>query len=209
MREPPTGLAEAALRGALSDTYGSGLLRPAAPEAVAHPNGFVKLPLAVAADDGSRLFLHVWLTGVGDPHVHNHRWDFASSVLSGTLHNTLVETAAMPPGADEEGAGLLAVRHRPCTGGFRFATTGAQRVRVTREETVVMGRGTSYRQAARILHRVRAEPDTMTLVARGAPVRHWSDVLVSGPVHEEARRWRRVEETERRAYLLKALEALR
>ncbi|MEK8171836.1 hypothetical protein NKH77_28355 [Streptomyces sp. M19] len=45
----PVELAGAALRAALHDSYDDALRHPGGAVSVAHPNGFVKLPLAHAA----------------------------------------------------------------------------------------------------------------------------------------------------------------
>jgi hypothetical protein len=49
-----------------------------------HANGFAKLVLHAAP--GFRIRLHVWPAGEGrrgEPDPHSHRWDFASTVLTG------------------------------------------------------------------------------------------------------------------------------
>lgn len=49
-----------------------------------HPNGFLKLVLT-EDPDGSATRLHLWDTAGGDSDIHQHRGDFASTVLRGVL----------------------------------------------------------------------------------------------------------------------------
>ncbi|PVC92650.1 hypothetical protein DBP19_14925 [Streptomyces sp. CS090A] len=198
----PVGTARRALRSAVRAVYEGPF---AAPEgaAVLHPNGFAKLPVAVVPDTGRRLYLHVWLSDGEDSHVHNHRWDFSSIVLTGQLDNTMMEVG---PGG--EGPRYRALRHRPCAGGFRFDGGAAPEVGITALRTVVLPERSAYTMDALTLHRVRAGRGTMTLVARGMPSRAYSDVLLDGPVEDGERRMRTIGSSERMRYLRRALEAL-
>ncbi|SCD50586.1 hypothetical protein GA0115244_1048126 [Streptomyces sp. DvalAA-19] len=177
----------------------------AAPEGVAvlHPNGFVKLPVALVPGTGRRLFLHVWLGDGEDSHIHNHRWDFTSIVLRGRVDNTLIDV-----GPDGDGPRYRAIRHSPDDGGFRFDGRGAPEVGVTALRTVALPERAEYAMDARTLHRVRAEGGTMTFVARGMPSRTHSDVLLDGPAEDGPHRMRTVGSAERERYLRQALEAL-
>lgn len=53
-----------------------------------HPNGFAKLTLHIFPETGFRIRLHIWPAVPGEPlgesNPHSHRWDFASTVLTGT-----------------------------------------------------------------------------------------------------------------------------
>ncbi|MEV0846270.1 hypothetical protein AB0J21_10405 [Streptomyces sp. NPDC049954] len=198
----PRPLAGVALDCALRGVYEGPFAAPRGVP-VLHPNGFVKLPVAVLPGTAGRLFLHVWLRDGEDSHIHNHRWDFTSTVLRGTLHNTLVDVG---PGGD--GPRLRTVRHSPEAGGFRFDGHGASWVRVTSLRTVALPEGAEYAMEARTLHRVRAEGGSMTLVTRGIPRRSWSDVLLDRPVEDGPRRMRPVGTAEREHYLRLALESL-
>jgi hypothetical protein len=52
-----------------------------------HPNGFAKLVLHTSADPEFKLRMHVWpeseAPARGEPNPHSHRWEFASTVLTG------------------------------------------------------------------------------------------------------------------------------
>ncbi|MFT2020191.1 hypothetical protein ACMA1D_30805 [Streptomyces sp. 796.1] len=219
----PRALAREALAAALAGRYAGELRGPAAGAGIAHPNGFLKLPLARYPADGRRLFLHVWQDGGADAQIHDHRWDFAATVLAGAVRNTVVEVGPGPGLGPDAGPGpspdldpdpdpdaYHLVRYRPESGGFRFTADGAGdrggRVRVVAARTRVVGVGEAYAQSACVLHRVAAEPGTLTLVARGEPVRAENRVLVRGPVVEGFRAWRYVSAEERVRHLRAALE---
>ncbi|MEU5977411.1 hypothetical protein [Streptomyces sp. NPDC047315] len=183
------------------------LLPPATAVPVAHPNGFVKLPLARVARDGRRLFLHIWVAGEEDAEIHDHRWDFASTVLRGALVNTTVDVA--PQIEHDDAAGYRVVHYRPRPGGYRFTPVRADHdVVVTSRRTATLAAGTRYRMTARTLHRARALPGTVTLIARGAPLRDHARVLTRGALPDGPMAWREVDAAERRRHLCEAYEAL-
>ncbi|MFI1829692.1 hypothetical protein ACH41E_25090 [Streptomyces sp. NPDC020412] len=205
-------LARAAIAAALHNTYdgaddGTGtsahglLLPPATAVPVAHPNGFLKLPLARVARDGRRLFLHIWAEGAEDAEIHDHRWDFASTVLRGALDNTVVDIA---PQNQRDADGYRVVHYRPRPGGYRFAPAGdgaGHGVVVTSRRTETLAAGARYRMTASALHHARALPGTVTLIARGAPLRDHARVLARGSLSERPTAWRAVDAAERRRHL--------
>lgn len=183
------------------------LLPPATAVPVAHPNGFVKLPLARVARDGRRLFLHIWVAGEEDAEIHDHRWDFASTVLRGTLVNTTIDIA--PQIEHDDAAGYRIVHYRPRPGGYRFTPVRTDHdVVVTSRRTATLAAGTRYRMTDRTLHRARALPGTVTLIARGAPLRDHARVLTRGALPDGPMAWREVDAAERRRHLNEAYEAL-
>lgn len=214
----PQGLARSALIAALHDSYGDTLRAPAIAASVAHPNGFVKLPLALVVEDSRRLFLHVWLAGEEDTQAHDHRWDFSSTVLRGTVHNSLLDiTEAYEPLCDGDpllstesswSPGYRVVRYEPRKGGYRFDASRGERVVVTGHRTATVCASDAYGMSAFTFHRASALPGTMTLVARGEPMGRYARVLVRGEVSEGPRRWRHVGPSERRGYLREALDCL-
>jgi hypothetical protein len=65
-------------------------LSEVAERSYSHPNGFAKIVLFVGGGYGIRL--HVWHRKAGrwvsDSHPHGHRWEFASWIVIGGLHET-------------------------------------------------------------------------------------------------------------------------
>ncbi|MBB4785958.1 MULTISPECIES: hypothetical protein [Streptomyces] len=202
-------MARAALLAALNDSYDATFRAPVMRQAVAHPNGFVKLPLGVVTHSEGRLFLHVWLTGIEDTQAHDHRWDFSSTVLRGALYNTVLDVAQADDGqaaAAPQSSIHRVVRYQPHEGGFRFDARNEGRVDVAVRPTRVVTAGERYGMSAFTFHQARAVPGTMTLVARGAPLKRYARVLTQGDVPEERQRWRHVSQAERLGYLRDALD---
>lgn len=110
--------------------------------------------LGLWLDDRREHRLHVWHAEgvVGEPPVHDHPWDFTSTVIAGELVNTrYVE--------DPHGTEYLRERYVPGHEDDRRSDT----IRlVGTPET--LGAGARYRQVARELHASRQVPGTVTVI---------------------------------------------
>ncbi|MGW2332131.1 hypothetical protein ACWC5C_41135 [Streptomyces sp. NPDC001700] len=165
-----------------------------------------------AAKNSRRFFLHIWLAGDEDTQAHDHRWDFSSTVLCGTIYNTLLDIAEVDDSLlktrTSHAAGYRVIHYEPHKSGYRFDASVRERVIVTGHQTAVVCAGNEYSMPAFAFHRARALPGTMTLVARGVPMSRHARVLVRGEVSEEPQQWRHVGASERRGYLRDALDCL-
>lgn len=199
----------AALLAALEERFDGGLLPPGEPRAIIHPNGFVKLPLARTDDGGTRLFLHVWRADSADAAMHDHRWAFASAVLCGELSHTLMDVTVTSGSAGSPVGGLPVARYRPEDGRHCFDTSHDETAVVNHRRTQVFSAGQRYGMDAFVFHRAFARAGAMTFVARGLPQRAYSRVLLDGEAAPPGtKRWRRLDEAERRRHLRAALAAL-
>lgn len=161
--------------GALAATIEQALRHPAqlteiASRSYAHPNGFRKLVLTTPAD-GTKLRVHHWPQGEPEPsNVHNHRWAFASAIVTGRLHSALFETAA-------HGDPIERYRFEPghAGGQYALAPAGSAPLRVT--SVMQLGPNSTYALAPQQLHQVRADPRTLSLVISGPSERDHSDVF--------------------------------
>ncbi|MFH8491951.1 hypothetical protein [Streptomyces longisporoflavus] len=203
------------LLAALEQRFTEDFLPPCEAQAIVHPNGFVKLPLARTADGVIRFFLHVWRSGSEDAAVHDHRWPFASVVLGGELAHTMMDVAVtsggVPRGGPDVGSpGVFDVaRYRPGGGEHCFDLSRRERAVISHRRRHVFPVGQSYGMEAFAFHRARASAGAMTFVARGLPQRPYARVLVEqGGFLPPSRRWRLLEAPERRQYLRDALEVL-
>jgi hypothetical protein len=110
--------------------------------------------LGVRLDDRREHRLHVWAPSCssGEPPVHDHPYDFTSTVVAGEITNTRYE---------EDAAGLEHVRTR-----YRIGDEDARRidsVRLTGAATT-FGAGQRYSQRAHELHDSRQLPGTVTVI---------------------------------------------
>ena len=63
------------------------LLQAVGQRSYQHGNGFLKV---VLLDRGYKLRLHIWQAGQGcEENIHDHRWSFASHILTGTLRSEI------------------------------------------------------------------------------------------------------------------------
>lgn len=143
-----------------------------------HPNGFYKLKLLSPGTHAWALRLHVWDTPAPASDVHNHRWDFASYVISGRLREsrfTLVHGT---------GSAQVFTLSRSADGGYRRAPEGVCELNETSH--YVHTRGQSYALGHRVLH--RAEPDgdfpVITAVLQGADLAD-ATTVVPGSAKED------------------------
>ncbi|WP_125530429.1 hypothetical protein [Streptomyces sp. WAC 06725] len=205
-----------ALLAALEQRFVEGLVPPREPQAIIHPNGFVKLPLAQTGDGATRFFLHVWHADSMDADVHDHRWAFSSLVLRGEVSHTLTDVTVTSGGAGrkrgDEGVerAFPVARYRLVGGRHCFDMSRGETAIVDRRHTHVLSAGRNYGMEAFVFHRAHALAGAMTLVARGAPQRQYSRVLSDGETPFPAMKpWRCLDHDERRQHLRDALAVLR
>ncbi|WP_157901081.1 hypothetical protein [Streptomyces davaonensis] len=126
-----------------------------------HPNGFYKMKLMSPGADSWSLRVHVWDRPVPPSDAHNHRWNFASFVASGTLLETRFDLER------DQGDTPVHRLSKDASGTYHYAPDGVGRVRVTR--TIRREAGQAYMLDHRVLH--RADPDgrhpVVTVVLQG------------------------------------------
>ncbi len=132
------------------------LLEQVAARSYQHGNGFLKV---VLADQGYKLRLHIWFAGEScEENLHDHRWGFVSTVLTGTLHSEIWRDAA-----DHEAADLITTEY------LYHAAHGTQAARKTLvgERRFVLARqvayqaGDAYLMPEQRLHRIMNHGDRL------------------------------------------------
>ncbi|MFF3150139.1 hypothetical protein ACFVRU_52675 [Streptomyces sp. NPDC057927] len=136
-----------------------------------HPNGFIKMKLLTPGADAWSLRVHVWDRPVPSSDVHNHRWDFASCVVSGRLIETQFDL-------EREGGDTPVFRlSKDAAGSYHYTKDGVGHLRegrVTQREV-----GQAYTLDHRVLH--RADPDgghlVITVVLQGPDLTRTTTVV--------------------------------
>jgi hypothetical protein len=110
--------------------------------------------MGLRLDDRREHRLHVWDPSymTGDPPVHDHPYDFTSTVIVGELTNTRFEE-------DPEGDEYARFRYPPSAEDQRRSDT----VRLSAKATTFSAGG-NYRQHARELHASWQQPGTVTAI---------------------------------------------
>lgn len=110
--------------------------------------------LGLRLDDHREYRLHVWdpSYSVGDPPVHDHPYDFTSTVIAGEMTNTRYRE-------DEEGDDYIRFRYAPPDEHLRRA----DKVRLSAAATTITAGG-DYRQLAHELHASWQLPGTVTVM---------------------------------------------
>lgn len=127
-----------------------------------HGNGFLKVCLE--RRHGIALRLHI-AAGAAEDNVHDHRWAFASHVVTGELENVIYKDAR----AHEAGEALRELTYIRAQG--RHSTTANGTAHVCEVLRSRVGAGHGYWQDAELLHRIRWKGGTITLVATEPPGR--------------------------------------
>jgi uncharacterized protein len=139
---------------------------PGSVTAMAHPLGFVHVPLC-ERDDGSRLRLHLWPPKPFAPQspfwtVHRHGWTLTSLVVSGRIRDERYALADDPRGDRRV--------YMTAYDGGRSVLRATDRV-VSCESDAVSAwpAGEVYQLAADDFHSSSAELPSVTIVGSGAP----------------------------------------
>ena len=126
-----------------------------------HPNNFLKIPLVVTAGT-SKLVVHKWSDEPGaDPDLHNHRWNFVSTVLRGRLSATTFSALDDLEGHYEEFA------YGSATSQAFYPLTPVGRVSLSQSGRTSASAGEYYAQDHEIIHGAASVmPDTVTLIVQ-------------------------------------------
>ncbi|MAO79111.1 MAG: hypothetical protein CMH82_00315 [Nocardioides sp.] len=137
-----------------------------------HPNSFVKYVVAQA--DGVKLVLHVWTQpdDVDKVETHNHRWNFVSTVLAGSLNASTLDVGA---------AGLPVTEYEYSSPSgedrFELRVLGPRELELV--EAVEISAGTTYFQPFREIHQAHVtEKPTVTLIVQGPVLQATTRVFI-------------------------------
>jgi hypothetical protein len=140
----------------------------AAARSYVHENGFAKLMFG--RHGAEHWFIHVW-TPLGDPDVHDHRWDLSSTVLAGRI---AVERFEIASGGQSYGL----YHHEPAQDDEGFLLRWCEDVSLVAVDEQVYETDDDYRGRAEELHRVRAvDGSAVTFFRHGEGRRHVTRVL--------------------------------
>ncbi len=164
MAEFATLVSSASLRDLLCDLLvRPGNLKELSTRGHVHPNSFVKIPL-VEASNVSKLVIHRWIDDPkSDPDIHNHRWNFLSTVLTGCL-------VASNFGAtiDDDGQ-YLEYRYQSTSALGEYRLEPVARAHLAASKQVTIAEDSWYAQDHRVIHGAgTGAPGTVTLIIQGS-----------------------------------------
>jgi hypothetical protein len=150
-----------------------------------HANNFLRLVLLAGSDPSWKLRLHLWWPDEQhrarrDEHIHNHRWDFATTLLEGSYR----AQEFLPEGAMD----MYRYMYFSAEGGRTFRLVPNGRGTVRQVQDTLFLQGSSYTISHRVMHRVISESDdlTATLFLQGPPCQGWTTVYADQPVNTQA-----------------------
>jgi len=144
-----------------------------------HINGFDKIVLLASDEPAYKLRLHIWWPSLGGPQtrtrtgdIHNHRWHFASAVLSGRFSFEHYEL-------NEDGDEYNWYEYYSAGGSGHFLLKPLGSIGASRTFEGLMVEGMSYYLSNQVPHRVcRDESELVaTLVLQGRPITNSTTVL--------------------------------
>jgi hypothetical protein len=155
-------------------------LSPGRLDAYWHDNGFAKVVLATGKKTGRKLVLHVWPTAAvvdTEDNIHNHRWDFASAIIIGTLEMEIFTS-------DRADITLDHYSYSPVGGDGRYRFERQGRMSVGRGAYFQLSAGKDYHLNNSVLHRAWGGRlgATASVVVQSAPQRPVTTVLLRGDV---------------------------
>lgn len=125
------------------------LLQSVSARSYQHGNGFLKV---VLLDRGYKLRLHIWFAGQAcEENIHDHRWSFASHILTGTLRSEIWRDVN-PCQASNFAADEFEY-HAAGAGQAAYKVQKGQ-CRLVREAEVAYHAGQSYVMPEETLHRI-------------------------------------------------------
>lgn len=137
-----------------------------------HPNSFAKYVLRHT--QRAKLVLHVWRKpeNLENVETHNHRWNFVSTVLAGSLRaSTLDERATGLPVTEFE------YNSPSSEDTFQLVRVGPSRIEVVK--TIDIAVGTTYYQPFQEIHRAHVDQTpTVTMIVQGPVLQARTRVFV-------------------------------
>jgi hypothetical protein len=146
-----------------------------ASESYTHDNGFDKIVILAPEHSGYKLRLHIWWPDHDKPYtenIHDHRWDFASVVLTGSCRNQIFRRA-------KGGESVHEYRYiRPeQRGSYVLSPVGEAEIYCTLDTSLVAG--TYYTMHHTEFHRIVSDrlDLTSTLFLQSPPLQNWTHLF--------------------------------
>jgi len=145
--------------------------REVAQRSYAHGNGFDKW---VLFDDGNyKLRLHIWYPGVAaEENIHNHRWNFASVVLAGSLSSDSFDWSD----DCQQGEVYQHFHYQATTKQGRYGLQYQGTRRLVQVSSQRLAAGSCYGMESRLLHRIHSQGNeaVITMTLQGPAQRDWT-----------------------------------
>lgn len=136
-----------------------------------HPNGFYKMKLISPGVHAWALRIHIWDAPTPISDVHNHRWNFASFVISGRLRESQFTMTR------DQGQIPVFQLTKSMDGRYTYSPDGRCNIREVRQN--IRGEGESYSLDHKVLH--SADPESgypvITAVLQGRDVSRATTVI--------------------------------
>ena len=151
-----------------------------------HENGFHKIVLLSGKNFKLRLHHFGAAARIPMENIHDHRWPFASAILSGELKMDIFRVSPMPANAEE--LYHFVYSSDKSTGSYSTELKG--KAFLERTESRVYTPGESYLMRTEELHRIRNTQgeESITLILTGKPVSNQCNLYSKRPILEEEKK---------------------
>lgn len=120
-----------------------------------HENSFIKVPVALELPNKRRLRIHFWISSSNEQNIHDHRFDFASAVVSGRIENVIWRT-------DPKGIRLSGFRYYNDKHGRRLDRQSSCKLQVSSRH--LYRAGELYSVHRDTLHTINHTRDTVSII---------------------------------------------
>jgi len=120
-----------------------------------HENCFIKMPINVSLPGHLRLRIHFWIVPVDEQNIHDHRFDFSSTVVAGFIENTVWSD-------DKTGKRYSGFRYHNDHRGRRLISQDDRKLSVNRRERHTTGN--YYTVERDSLHTIEHSGDAITII---------------------------------------------
>lgn len=120
-----------------------------------HENSFIKVPVALELPNKQRLRIHFWISSSDEQNIHDHRFDFASAVVSGRIENVIWRT-------DPKGSTVSGFRYHNDKHGRRLERHSSCKLQVSSRNFYRAGEFYSVHRDT--LHTINHTRDTVSII---------------------------------------------
>jgi hypothetical protein len=183
-----------------------GLFKKMAADSYYHENGFHKIVLLSGRNFKLRVHHFGACAKIPMENIHDHRWAFASSILSGTLEMDVFKKAT----THHTGHKYIHYIYNSDKSTGAYSTKEVGLVSLKKTESRCYHAGQNYLMLPKELHQIKNTPgqESLTLILTGKPINSTCNLFAGREIQDEEKQTVQYEEAQLKTMLLKIIEKL-